>query len=77
MHAVDVITLCMKDAKFPNFLNYHCIIHQKELWKKVKRYEHLMKIALNIVNSIRIRPLHNRLFKVITEELDAEYGSVC
>lgn len=74
--AVGFITLCKNDAEFPNFFNYHCIIHQQALCTKVLRYEHVMKVVLKIVNSIRARPLQSRLFKVLTDELDAEYGTL-
>ncbi|XP_067139079.1 zinc finger BED domain-containing protein 5-like [Centruroides vittatus] len=72
---VDFIRLCKNDD-FPNFFHYHCIIHQQALCKKVLHYEHVMKAVLKIVNSIRARPLQSRLFKILADELDAEYGTL-
>ncbi|XP_023243760.1 general transcription factor II-I repeat domain-containing protein 2-like [Centruroides sculpturatus] len=72
---VVFITLCKNDAEFSNFVHYHCIIHQQALCTKVLHYEHVMKVV-KIVNSIRARPLQSRLFKILTDELDAEYGTL-
>lgn len=73
---VGFITFCKNDADFPNFFNYHCIIHQQVLCTKVLHYEHVMRVVLKIVNSIRARPLQCRLFKKLTNELDAEHGTL-
>lgn len=55
--AIGFITLCMNDAKFPKFFNYHRITHHQTLCTKVLRYEHKMKVVLKIANSIRARTL--------------------
>lgn len=35
-----------------------------------------MKVILKIVNSIRARPLQNRLFKQLSNELDTNYRNL-
>lgn len=35
-----------------------------------------MKIVLKVVNSIRARELQSILFKILTDELDAKYGTL-
>ncbi|XP_069582815.1 general transcription factor II-I repeat domain-containing protein 2-like [Ranitomeya imitator] len=70
---IGFVTLCRNDHDFPHFLNYHCIIHQESLCTKVINFQHVMKVVVKIVNSIRARPLQHRLFKSFLEELDSQY----
>ncbi|KAG8222172.1 hypothetical protein J437_LFUL001263 [Ladona fulva] len=59
------IALCKKDKSFPNFLSYHCIIHQEVLCGRILPFEHVIKIVTKIVNFIRAVPLQHRLFKAL------------
>lgn len=59
------IAHCEGDPDFPKFLHYHCIIHQQALCAKVK-----------IINSIRSKVKQLRMFKVLLEEMSAEYGDL-
>ncbi|XP_023225070.1 zinc finger BED domain-containing protein 5-like [Centruroides sculpturatus] len=61
------IALCIKDKSFPNFMSYHCIIHQEVLCGKILPFGHVMKIITKIVNLIRAAPLQHRLFKALLE----------
>ena len=51
------IALCNQNNSFPNFIHYHCIIHQKALREKVLNMKEIMNIAMKIVCSIRARSL--------------------
>ena len=73
---VGFVTLCKNDASFPQFISYHCIIHQQVLCSKVVNYEHVMKVVIRIINSIRARALQHRLFKSLLDEVDAQYGDL-
>jgi len=58
------IALSKESESFPNFLNYHCIIHQQALCGKVLNMKEVMDIA---------RSLQRRLFRAHLEENDAEH----
>lgn len=64
------INLCRADDDFPDFLSYHCIIHQQTLCAKVLNMADIMTTAFKIANSIRARSLQRRLFKLQVEESD-------
>ncbi|CAI5664988.1 unnamed protein product [Oreochromis niloticus] len=70
------IAHCKGDTEFPNFMHYHCIIHQQALCAKVIGFEHVMTPVVKIINSIRSRAKQHRTFKVLLEELSAEYGDL-
>ncbi|KAL3993501.1 polymeric immunoglobulin receptor [Sarotherodon galilaeus] len=57
-------------------MHYHCIIHQQALCTKVIGFEHVMTPVVKIINSIRSRAKQHRTFKVLLEELSAEYGDL-
>jgi len=57
------IALCEKDDDFPDFLKYHCIIHQQVLCSKRLITKDVMDIAFKIANSIRAKSLRRRLFR--------------
>ncbi|KAL4006310.1 vacuolar protein sorting-associated protein 33B [Sarotherodon galilaeus] len=57
-------------------MHYHCIIHQQALCAKVIGFEHVMTPVVKIINSIRSRAKQHRTFKVLLEELSAEYGDL-
>lgn len=57
------ISLCQKDEDFPDFINYHCIIHQQVLASKRLNTKNVMDISFKIANSIRGKSLQRRLFK--------------
>lgn len=62
---IGLIALSKKDKSFPNFMSYHCIIHQEALCCKILPFKHVMKIVTKIINSIRAAPLQHRLFKAL------------
>jgi len=57
------IALCEKDDDFPDFLKYHCIIHQQVLCKKRLNTKEVMDIAFTIANSVTAKSLRRRLFR--------------
>ena len=62
------IALCKQNNSFPNFIHYHCIIHQGALRGKVLNMKVIMDIAMKSVCSIRARSLQRRLFCTHLEE---------
>lgn len=62
------IALCRNDDEFPDFLSYHCIIHQQVLSSKRLNTKEVMDIAFEIVNSIRGSSLKRRLFQLKLDE---------
>ncbi|KAG8229912.1 hypothetical protein J437_LFUL008244 [Ladona fulva] len=57
------VALCKKNECFPNFMSYHCIIHQEALFAKILPFGHVMDVVTSIINFIRAAPLHHRLSK--------------
>ncbi|KAJ8280743.1 hypothetical protein GJAV_G00058480 [Gymnothorax javanicus] len=70
------IAHCKGDPDFPKFLHYHCIIHQQALCAKVIGFGHVMTPVVKIINSIRSKAKQHRIFKVLLEEMSAEYGDL-
>lgn len=70
------IAHCKGDIDFPPFLYYHCIIHQQAICAKVTGFEHVMTPVVKIINGIRSKAKQHRTFKVLLEELSAEYGGL-
>ena len=62
------IALCRNDDEFPDFLSYHCIIHQQVLSSKRLNTKEVMDIAFEIVNSILGSSLKRRLFQLKLDE---------
>jgi len=57
------IALCRNEHDFPDFVNYHCIIHQQALAGKVVNFSQVMTLVLKLINSIRAKALQPCLFK--------------
>ncbi|KAK3525004.1 hypothetical protein QTP86_012879 [Hemibagrus guttatus] len=70
------IAHCKADPDFPKFLHYHCIIHQQALCAKVIGFGHVMTPKVKIINNIRSKAKQHRIFKVLLEEMSAEYGDL-
>lgn len=66
------IALCQKDEEFPDFISYHCLIHQQVLASKRLNTKHVMDICFKIVNSIRGKSLQRRLFKLQLDEKEPD-----
>ena len=56
------VALCQRDDDFPDFLQYHCIIHQQVLCSKRLNTKEIMDVAFKISKSIRAKALQRRLF---------------
>ncbi|KAK0141206.1 General transcription factor II-I repeat domain-containing protein 2A [Merluccius polli] len=67
-----LVGLCKADDTFPQFWNFHCIIHREQLVSKTLNLDHVMKPVMEIVNYIRTHALHHRQFKNLIAELDEE-----
>ena len=67
------IALCKQNNFFPNFIHYHCIIHQQALCGKILNMKDIMDVAMKIVCSVRARSLQRRLFRTHLEEAEAEH----
>ncbi|KAF0035443.1 hypothetical protein F2P81_013201 [Scophthalmus maximus] len=70
------IAHCKGDPDFPKLLHYHCIIHQQALCAKVIGFGHVTAPVVKIINSIRSKAKQHRIFKVLLEEMSAEYGNL-
>lgn len=70
------IALCCNDPAFPDFMSYHCVIHQQALVGKVVDFSHVMTLVVKLINSIRAKALQHRLFKSLMDELDAAHGDL-
>ena len=71
-----LVALCHKDESFPQFLSYHCIIHQQALCGNFLNLNNVMKLVVKIVNKIRAQALQRRLFKTLVDEIDCQYGEL-
>ena len=52
MAITGFIALCRNDLDFPDFMKYHCVIHQQALAGKVVDFSHVMTLVVKVVNSI-------------------------
>ena len=67
-----VIAFIMKDDNYQESLPIHCVIHREHLAAKCFKYDHVMKIVLEIVNSIRSNAETHLQFRKCVEELDED-----
>ena len=65
-----LVRLCKADQIFPEFWNFHCIIHREQLVSTSLKLDNVMKTAMKIVNYIRTHALNHRQFKNLIAELD-------
>lgn len=70
------LALCVRDKDFPNFLTYHCIIHQQAICCKIINMRHIMGTCMKIVNSIRGRSLQRRMFRAQLQENESDFGEL-
>ena len=67
------VALCKKNDQFPDFISFHCIIHNIALCAKILDANDIMDVAVKIANSIRAQSLRRSLFRSQLEENDSEY----
>ncbi|KAI4830676.1 hypothetical protein KUCAC02_002292 [Chaenocephalus aceratus] len=65
-----LVGLCKADNTFPEFWNFHCIIHREKLVSKSLNLDNFMKPVMEIVNYIRTHALNHRQFKNLIAEID-------
>lgn len=65
-----LVGLCKTDQTFPDFWNFHCIIHREQLVSKSLNLDKVMKPVMEIVNYIRTHALNHRQFRNLIAELD-------
>lgn len=70
------IAKCKQDDAFPDFLNYHCIIHQQALCAKMLNMKEIMDVATKIACSIQARSLQRRLFCAHLEKADCDHSEL-
>ena len=75
-HVNGFIAKCKQDAAFPDFLDYHCIIHQQALCTKMLNMKEIMDMATKIACSIRDRSLQRRLFRTHPEKVDCNHSEL-
>ncbi|XP_072392541.1 general transcription factor II-I repeat domain-containing protein 2B-like [Diabrotica undecimpunctata] len=71
-----LVALYRKDETFPQFLCYHCIIHQQALCGNFLKLNNVMKLVVKMVNKIRAQALQRRLFRTLADEVDCQYGDL-
>uniref|UniRef100_A0A096LSC7 DUF4371 domain-containing protein n=1 Tax=Poecilia formosa TaxID=48698 RepID=A0A096LSC7_POEFO len=64
------IVKCRQDGAFPDFLSYHCIIHQQVLCAKMPNMKEIMHVATKMAGSIRARSLQIWLLHAHLENAD-------
>ncbi|XP_060762621.1 general transcription factor II-I repeat domain-containing protein 2A-like [Neoarius graeffei] len=67
------VAKCREDEAFPDFLSYHCIIHQQALCAKMLNMKEIMDVATKVACSIRAKSLQRRLFCLQLEEADSDH----
>ena len=67
------VAKCREDEVFPDFLSYHCIIHQQALCAKMLNMKEIMDVATKVACSIRAKSLQRRLFRLQLEEADSDH----
>ena len=65
-----LLGLCKTYQAFPEFWNFHCIIHREQLVSKSLNLDNIMKPVMEIVNYIHTHALNHRQFKNLIAELD-------
>ncbi|MBO1765133.1 hypothetical protein JQN64_28600, partial [Escherichia coli] len=71
-----LVALLRQSGLFPNFVAYHCIIHQEALCAKYANIEDVMLTIVRVINFIRTRALNRREFRVLMDEVNSEYGDL-
>lgn len=62
------LALCKQNEQFPDFISFHCIIHNNALCAKILDINYIMSVAVKITNSTRARSLRRQLFRILLEE---------
>ena len=75
-HLNGFIAKCRQDDAFPDFLNYHCIIHQQALCAKMLNMKEIMDVATKIACAIRARSLPRLLFRAHLEQADCDHSDL-
>ena len=70
------IALLRSEPGYPDFISYHCILHQQVLCAKHISLKEIMSVVVDIVCFIRARALNHRQFKMLLQELDSENADV-
>ena len=68
--------LLRRETGFPNFMSYHCLVHQQALCSKQANLKKVMNTVVEIVCFIRARALNHRQFKELLIELQSEHSDV-
>jgi hypothetical protein len=57
----------------------HCFIHREALVSKgmLPEFKTMLDSAVKLINFIKARPLNNRLFSVLCDEMASEYTQFC
>lgn len=73
-----LVGLMNKREEIPNFISFHCIIHQEALVSKLRNneFKEVMQRVVNVVNYIVSRSLKHRQFRQLIEDYDTEYNDL-
>ena len=77
-HSGLVVLLKKQDVIDKNtFIDYHCIIHQENLFAKTLRFDAVMKVVNIVVTFIREKALNHRQFQnFLTSKWEADHDDV-
>jgi len=56
-----LVGLCKADQTFPEFWNFHCIIHREQLVSKSLNLNNVMKPVMEIINYMRLTTGNSRI----------------
>ncbi len=73
-----LVGLMKKREEIPNFISFHCIIHQESLVSKLrnKTFQNVMQTVVCVVNFIISRALNHRQFRQLIEDYNTEYSDL-
>ncbi len=73
-----LVGLMKKRDEMPNFISFHCIIHQEALVSKLRNneFQNVMQRVVHVVNYIVSRALNHRQFRQLIQDYDTEYSDL-
>ncbi|KAL7378399.1 hypothetical protein ABVT39_012955 [Epinephelus coioides] len=73
-----LVGLMKKRDEVPNFISFHCIIHQEALVSKLRNneFQNVMQRVVHVVNYIVSRALNHRQFRQLIADYDTEYSDL-
>ena len=72
------VGLLIKRDEMPNFISFHCIIHQEALVSKLRNneFQNVMQRVVHVVHYIVSRALYHWQFRQLIQDYDTEYSDL-